>query len=327
MRAIQFNQFGKPTDVLQLVDLPQPQPAPGQVRLRLTHRPINPSDLLTVSGEYGRLPPLPATPGLEGMGQVEKLGAGVKGLEVGQRVIPLGLIGGTWAEYGLADAQRLLPVPAAVSDQSAAQFVANPVTAWVMLEDLLDLKTGDWVLQTAAGSTLGRLVLQLAQLRGYKTVNFVRRREQVAELLTLGADVVICTEDKDVVQQVMTLTGGRGVKGALDAVGGAAGALAMGCLRPGGEMIVYGMLSFEPIPLHSGEMLFKGTSVRGFWLTHWLGSTPPGQVMPALRQLMQLMATGQLTPPVAAEYDLADFQQAITHAQTPGRSGKVLLKG
>lgn len=326
MRAIRFSQFGPPAEVLRLEDTPLPQATAGQVRLRLTHRPINPSDLLTVSGEYGRLPDLPATPGLEGVGLVEALGEGVGGWQLGDRIIPLG-VSGTWREYAVVDASRLLPVADAVSDATAAQFVVNPVTAWVMLEEELKLEPGDWVLQTAAGSTLGRLVIQLGRLRGYRTINLVRRPEQVDELLELGADAVFCTAEAGVAERVRELTAGRGVKGALEAVGGEAGALALRALQPGGMMLVYGMLGREPLPLHTGEMLFRGLTARGFWLTHWFRQTPPAHVAATLATLMQLMADGHLLPPVEAEYDLANFREAIAHAERPGRRGKVLLTG
>lgn len=324
MRAIQFGRFGPPEDVLFLADIETPTPGPHQVRVRLTHRSINPSDLLTVTGDYGRLPDqLPATVGFEGMGVIDALGESVNGWHVGQRVVPLGAPG-TWCDFVVVAPQQLVPVHDHVSDQTAAQFIVNPVTAWVMLTQELDLQAGDWVLQTAAGSTLGRLVIQLAQLRGIKTVNFVRRREQVDELAALGADAVICTQDDNVVDQVMALTG-NGVQGAIEAVGGETGALAASCLAPGRTMLVYGVLSMAPIPLNGGEMLFKGTTVRGFWLTHWFRATPPAAVAGALRALMQQMAQGNLIPPVEAEYDLADFEAAVRHAQRPGRSGKVLL--
>ena len=326
MRAIRFHQFGPPAEVLHLEELPDEAPGPGQVRLRLTHRSINPSDLLTVSGHYGRLPRLPATPGLEGVGRVEALGEGVAGWRAGDRVIPLGAAG-TWRESVIVNAAQLLPVPDAVGDETAAQFVVNPITAWVMLEQELALRPGDWLAQTAAGSTLGRLVIQLAQLRGYRTVNFVRRPEQAAELLAIGADAVFGTDEADVVERVRALTGGRGVAGALDAVGGETGALALRCLRSGGTLVVYGLLGGEPLPLHNGEMLFRGLTVRGFWLTHWFQHTPPERVQPALLELMGLMAAGQLVPPVEAAYDLAGFRAAVAHAERPGRQGKVLLTG
>lgn len=326
MRALRFHHFGPPAEALQLDELPEEAPGPGQVRLRLTHRPINPSDLLTINGHYGRLPRLPAVAGLEGVGRVAALGEGVTGWRVGDRAIPLGA-GGTWRESVTVAAAQLLPVPDAVSDETAAQFVVNPVTAWVMLEEELALRPGDWLAQTAAGSALGRLVIQLAQLRGYHTVNFVRRPEQVAELLALGADAVFCTDEADVAGRVRALTDGRGVAGALDAVGGETGALALRCLRPGGTLLVYGLLGGEPLPLHNGEMLFRGLTVRGFWLTHWFQHTPPERVQTTLRELMGLMAGGQLAPTVEAVYDLADFRAAIAHAERPGRQGKVLLTG
>ncbi len=327
MRAIQISQFGEPVDVLTLVALPVPEPGPGEVQLRLTHRPINPSDLETIRGRYGRLPALPAVGGLEALAMVAALGEGVTGLTVGQRVVPMGVRGGTWVEYALANPTYLLPVPDSVADQTAAQFLANPVTAWVMLLDELSLQAGDWLLQTAAGSTLGQLVLQIARLKGFKTVNLVRRQEQVAELLDLGADAVFTTDDPDVVAKVRTLTAGKGVKGVIEAVGGATGSLALSCLRSGGTMVVYGMLSHELIPLHSGEMLFKGLTVKGYWLTHWLRVTPPAKIAQICRELMNLMAEGHLIPPVEAEYDLADFAAAVAHSERPGRRGKVILTG
>lgn len=326
MRAIRFHHFGPPAEVLQLDDLPEEAPGPGQVRLRLTHRPINPSDLLTISGHYGRLPRLPAVPGLEGVGRVEALGEGVAGWRAGDRAIPLGA-GGTWRESVTVAADQLLPVPDAVSDETAAQFVVNPVTAWVMLEEELALRPGDWLAQTAAGSALGRLVIQLAQRRGYHTVNFVRRAEAVAELRDLGADAVFSSDEAEIVARVRALTDGRGVAGALDAVGGETGALALRCLRPGGTLLVYGLLGGEPLPLHNGEMLFRGLTVRGFWLTHWFQHTPPARVQTTLRELMGLMAGGQLATAVEATYDLADCRAAVAHAERPGRQGKIVLIG
>ncbi len=326
MRRVEFSAFGEPAEVLRVTEVPEPDVPAGKVRIRLTHRPINPSDMSTVRGLYGRLPKLPGTPGLEGMGVIDALGEGVSKWQVGQRVVPLG-IPGTWQEMIIAGATAVLPVPKEVSDQTAAQFVVNPVTAWVMLTAELGLEAGDWVLQTAAGSTLGRVVLQIAVLKGYRTVNFVRRREQVSELLDLGADVVVCTADEDVVDQVFAATDGTGVKGAIEAVGGETGALALSCLRPGGRMLAYGRLSGKTIPVNSGELIFRGTAIQGFWLSTWFAQKPAHVVQATADELMQLMAAGHLIPPVEAEYDLADVIQATAHSERPGRQGKVILTG
>ena len=154
------------------------------------------------------------------MGEVQALGPGVDSVPVGRRVVPLGVSPGTWAELMVVPAARLLPVPDGVSDEAAAQLVVNPLSAWVLVVDELDLQPGEWLLQNAAGSTLGRVVIQLARARGFRTINVVRRAEQGEELLALGADEVIVTDHEDVEERVREITAGEGVGKAIDAVGG-----------------------------------------------------------------------------------------------------------
>lgn len=328
MRALRLNQFGEPLDVLHLDDVPTPEPGPGEVRVRMTHRSINPSDLLTVRGFYPIRPSLPGSPGLEGVGVVDALGAGVTTLARGQRVISLAGVPGTWAEQLVIPADRALPVPDAVSDQVAAQVLVNPVTAWAMLHDELALGEGDWVLQTAASSTLGHLVVQLAKRRGIRTINVVRRRAQVEALLDLGADAVVCTEDESLVERVQAITGGKGVRGAIDAVSGPQGGEVAKCLAAGGTMLTMGVLGGATLgPIDAGDLLFKGATIRGFWLTNWFGRQSLESMGRAFTEVLTLLATGAMQPVVEAEYDLADFRGAITHAERQGRSGKVLFRG
>ncbi|MBA3767220.1 MAG: zinc-dependent alcohol dehydrogenase family protein [Acidobacteria bacterium] len=326
MQSVKFNEFGNPADVLRVEDVQQPEPGANQVLVKLRARSINPSDLLTVRGLYGALPKLPATPGLEGMGEVAAVGEGVKNLRPGQRVIPLG-VQGTWQDYILAPSAQLIPIPDSISDQTAAQFVVNPLTAWIMTIEELTLKPGEWLLQTAAGSTLGRVVLQIARLRGFKTINVVRRREQVEELRTLGADEVICTADEDIVERVKEITGKAGLTKAIDAVGGQTGAAVMQALGRNGVLLVYGLLSMEPMPIDGGRMIFTTTTIRGFWLTEWLRSAAPERQQAVMTEMLRAMATDEIVPPVEAEYKLADVLAAVEHAERPGRSGKVLLVG
>ena len=324
MKSVRFNEFGNPAEMLRVEELPEPEPGAGEVLVRMRARPINPSDLLTVHGLYGALPRLPATPGLEGMGEVAALGEGVKNIHVGQRVILLG-ISGTWQEYLLAQSAQLLPVPDGISDRTAAQFVVNPLTAWIMTVDELKLEAGEWLLQTAAGSTLGRVVLQIAALRGFKTINVVRRREQVEELMGLGANEVICTADEDLVERVKEITGPAGLTKAIDAVGGETGGMVVRALGRGGEMLVYGLLSMKPMPVDSGRMIFTSATIRGFWLGEWFRSAPPEHQQSVTMELLRLMATNEIVPPVEAEYPLTEVLQAVEHSERPGRSGKVLL--
>lgn len=326
MQSVRFTEFGNPSDVLRVEDVPRPEPGANQVLVRLRARSINPSDLLTVRGLYGALPRLPATPGLEGMGEVESFGEAVKGLQPGRRVIPLG-VQGTWQEYVLAAPEQLIPVPDSVSDRTAAQFVVNPLTAWIMTVEELALQPGEWLLQTAAGSTLGRVVLQIARRRGFKTINVVRRREQAEELKALGADECVSTEDEDLVERVGEITGKAGLTKAIDAVGGTTGAAVMNALGRGGVMLVYGLLSGRPMPVEGGRVIFNSTTLRGFWLGEWLRSSAPERVQAVTGEMMRAMASNEIVPPVEAEYPLSDVFKAIEHAERPGRRGKVLLVG
>lgn len=326
MQSVRFYEFGNPADVLRVEDVPQPEPATDQVLVRLRARSINPSDLLTVRGLYGSLPRLPATPGLEGMGEVAACGEDVKNLRPSQRVIPLG-VPGTWQEYLLAESTRLIPVPDGVSDQTAAQFIVNPLTAWIMTVEELSLQPGEWLLQTAAGSTLGRIVLQIAALRGFKTINVVRRRQQAEELKALGADEVICTADEEILERVKEITARAGLTKAIDAVGGQTGAAVARALGRNGVMLVYGLLSMEPMTVDGGRMIFNTTTIRGFWLSEWLRTAVPERQQRVVTELLRLMVTNEIAPPVEAEYPLADVHRAVAHAERTGRSGKVLLVG
>jgi NADPH:quinone reductase-like Zn-dependent oxidoreductase len=326
MKSVRFSEFGNPAEVLGVEDVARPEAGPGEVLVRLRARAVNPSDLLTVRGFYGSLPQLPATPGLEGMGEVAEVGAGVTHLRAGQRVIPLG-VAGTWQEYLVAGAAQVIPVPDSVSDQTAAQFVVNPLTAWIMTVEELGLKPGEWLLQTAAGSTLGRVVLQLARLRGFKTINVVRRRAQAEELKALGADEVISTDDEDLVERVKEITGREGLTKAIDAVGGETGGAVVRALGRGGVLLVYGLLSMEPMPVDSGRMIFTTSTIRGFWLGDWFRTAPPESQLAVTSELLGLMAKGEVVPPVEAEYPLSEVHAAVEHSVRPGRGGKVLLVG
>jgi NADPH:quinone reductase-like Zn-dependent oxidoreductase len=182
MKAIVFDRFGPPAEVLQVKEIPAAEPGPGQVRVRMRASPINPSDLLVVRGQYGRLPSLPATPGFEGVGVIDAAGPGLlrllRGLKPGRRVAVLNGRGGNWAEAVVIPARQAVPLPDDLPDEQAAAFFVNPATALVMTRWVLRVPAGAWLLQTAAGSALGRMLLRLGRRDGFRTLNVVRRRAQ-----------------------------------------------------------------------------------------------------------------------------------------------------
>lgn len=325
MRAVRFSTFGEPANVLTLEDLPTPQPGPGEVLVRLRVRPINPSDLFAIRGNYGRLPKLPATPGMESSGVIEALGEGVTTLRVGQLVIPT--VNGTWQEYGVSRAEAVTPVPEGLDERAAAMVTVNPTTAWLLLHEELKVKPGEYVLQNAANSAVGRHVIQLCRKAGFRSINVVRRRDVIPELIKNGADHVICEADEDVAERINEITDGKGAHYAIDSVAGPSGSRLAQALRSGGTMIVFGAISGQPLTLDPGSMLFRGTTVRGFWLAHWYRTATPEQMTALFGSLFPLIADGTIHAPVAAEYDLADVKEAVAVAEGSDRNGKVLLVG
>lgn len=322
MRALRFHAPGPPLEALALEELPRSEPGPGEVRLRMGLCPINPSDLLQVRGVYGRMPGLPATAGLEGLGVVEALGEGVTGWALGERALPLGAQG-TWSEGLVTPADNLVRVPLELADEQAAQVIVNPLTAWIMAHQL-GLGRGHTLLQSAAGSTVGRALIQLGKVMGFRTVNLVRRPEQVMELLALGADAVLCTEDPDWALQATRFLP-KGADAAVDAVGGALAGEMLKVLSPGATMLVYGALSMEPLQLPGGQLIFRTATVRGFWLTDWKKRTPKALRDQTCQALMACMAEGRLACPVAGVHPLDHWREALAQAQASGRSGKVLI--
>ena len=244
MKALVFDKFGDPSQVLQLQDVPVPEPGPGQVRVRMLASPINPSDLMVIRGQYGRLPHLPATPGFEGVGIVDAAGPGllawVRGLKPGRRVAVLNGTGGNWQEYVVLPARQVVPVSNDLPDEQVATFFVNPATALIMTRGVLRVAPGQWLLQTAAASALGRMVIRLGQHFGFRTINVVRRPEQAEELRRAGAEFVIASDVEPVVERVHAWTG-EGVQFALDCVGGAAGQASVESLGRHGRMLVYGI--------------------------------------------------------------------------------------
>lgn len=322
MRRIIFSKIGRPVDVLEVVeDAPVPNPGPGQVRIKVAARPINPSDLLFIAGQYGIKPELPAWPGFEGAGMIDAVGEGVD-MPIGSRAAFTAM--GSWQEYVVVPAHTVIPVPPEVSDEIACQLYVNPFTAWAMVHDT-GLQSGDWLLQTAAASAFGQTVIQLCKAKGIKTINTVRRDDHRQRLHAIGADVVVNTETEDLVATVREFAGKQGVKHALDAVGGPLTAKVLECLAPGGLCQVYGLLSLEVTPVNVGLMIFKGLTLRGFWLSEWLARAEKGIRKQAMHELLTMAAAGHLKLPVEASYELDEVHNAVLHAELEGRFGKILL--
>ncbi|HXO11186.1 MAG TPA: alcohol dehydrogenase catalytic domain-containing protein, partial [Mycobacterium sp.] len=148
MRSVVAERVGEPSEVLHLQNRPIPEPGPGQVRIRVAAVPVEASDLHTIRGRYGFTPEFPTVPGIESVGVIDELGGSTDGFTIGQRVSTIGVTG-TWQEYVLADVERVLPIPNNMSNSTAAQLLSNPLTAVILTSAVLDVRPGEWLLQTA----------------------------------------------------------------------------------------------------------------------------------------------------------------------------------
>jgi len=330
MKVIQFEHYGEPAKVLTVQQRPLPEPGTAEVRVRILASPVNPSDLLFGRGHYaGVQPSFPSPVGFEGVGIVDVLGPGVQRPVPGQRAAVINAkTGGNWAEYAVVSADYLIPVPDDLPDEQVASFFINPASAILMLRHVLAIPKGEWLLQSAAGSELGRMIIRLAKRDGIRTLNIVRRRESVAELERLGAEAVIVSTEGAIDEQVRGIVGPRGVKYAIDPVVGETGTQMYQALGEEGRMLVYGSLTRQPIRVGAdpGFILAGRRILEVFWLGYWfpkLGETARRQLV---EDVVTLMRDGILvTSSYTRTFSLDEIRTAVTQAESIGRQGKVLL--
>ena len=327
MKAIVFDRFGPPEEVLHVRDIPEPKPGPGEVKVRMIASPINPSDLLYIAGQYGLKPPtFPATPGFEGVGTVVESGGGLIGwLRKGKRVAVLNDRDGNWGEFTVASAKQVIPIPDEIPDEQAASFFVNPATAVILTRRVFTIAPGEWLLQSAAGSALGKMIIALAKLDGVRTINVVRRPEQLDELKKLRADEVILEKD-GIEEQVRKITGGAGVKFALDPVGGSTGTEVIRCLADGGTCRLYGLLSGESVSVDPRSLITGSKTIQGFWLADFMKALGLVAKLSLIGEIRTLMKAGVLKTEAGIAFPLDRIADAVRKAVAPGKSGKVLLK-
>lgn len=325
MRAVQFSQFGNPAEVLELVDHHPGQPSEDEALITVEATPIHPSDLLTVSGEYGLLPPLPATPGNEGVGRIVEVGKNVVNIQTGDLVLlPLG--SGTWREGMCAAASELVKLPDNVDPVQMSMMTINPLTADLLLSDCVELHSGDWVIQNAANSSVGHYLVALAKARGIKTINLVRRGGGVAlQIEELGGTEVIVDQGQNIQDQVKAIVGGDPVRLAIDAVGGAASNVLAGCLSPGGTLVNYGRMSGTPCEIDPSHLIFRDIDITGFWLLNWFRENGQSAMIQRLQSLAAHFAEGRLRAEIAGTYPLDRIRDAVKQSQQQSRDGKVIL--
>lgn len=323
MKQVQFTAFGNPKDVTVCVDLADVgSPDNGEVIVDIDAFPINPADLLTISGGYAIKPDLPATLGAEATGRITAIGGEVTDLEVGDRVIMLGR--DNWCQRRRIPADTVVKLPRGADVLQLAMLKVNPATALMMLRRYVELAPGDWLIQDAANSGVGTALIKLAQADGFKTVNVVRRPALVDKLKRLGADVAL-VDGEDLAERVAAATGNAPLKLAIDAVGGSAITRLADCLAEGGTVVNYGLLSGEPCEIRADQTIFKGITLTGFWLQKALTSMARPDIQKLYQDLGKRVLAGDLHVEVEATYPIDRISEAVDHAGRSGRDGKILV--
>ncbi|MCH8907630.1 MAG: zinc-binding dehydrogenase, partial [Candidatus Heimdallarchaeota archaeon] len=199
-------------------------------------------------------------------------------------------------------------------------------TAYAMLTEFVNLQSGDWVVQNASNSAVGRYVISLAKKMGYKTINIVRRESLIDELMGLGADLVV-VDGPGVVGQIREKVADGNVKLAFDAVSGPATNVLARILSRKGVIVAYGALSLELIQLNMAIIMSKDVTLRTFWLVHWLRESTRDKIQATYSKLIKMIADGELKAQIDATFPLDKYKDAFSLAMKGGRNGKVLFTG
>lgn len=325
MRSATYNNFGKPSEVLSISDSPTPEPKDNEVRVKTILSSIHNHDLVTIKGEYGNKPDLPATGGSEAVGVIDALGSEVKGFEKGQRVVVSG-VQGTWAEYFIAPADSIIPIPDAIDDEIAAQLIAMPMSALLLIE-FLNIQPGQWIIQNAANGAVGESMAMLAAKRNIKTINLVRSKESEQELIDLGiTENNVVTDNDDWKEQVKKIVGDAKISGAVDAVGGRSGGDLVSLLGKHGVMAALGGMSGKPLTLNPSDLIFNLAQVKGFWAGDMMQEMSTDDMQRLTKELIENAANGTLKLPTGDVYNLDDIQKAVSDEVQSSKKGKVLIK-
>jgi len=286
--------------------------------------PVNPADLNQIEGKYPVRPQLPATPGFEGAGVIAEVAANVTNVAVGDLVILPHNVG-TWRDAVAVKAEDLVVVPAGIEPVDAAMLKINPMTAWRLLHDYVDLKKGDWLIQNAANSAAGRAVIQIARELGYKTLNVVRRAELIDELQSEGGDVVL-VDGESLREEVKAAVNGAPIRLGLNAVGGPSALRLANCLAPGSTVVTFGAMSLQPLKIPNGLLIFKDLRFRGIWINKWYDNATREERMETYRPLFEMAKRGLLKTKVEKAYPLSEVKAAVAQAVQGKRRGKIIFE-
>ncbi len=322
--ALRLHQFGSADSALKYEEVELPELLPNEARMEMKAAPINPADLNTIEGMYPLQSEPPVIIGHEGIGVIVEVGSQVKNVSVGDHAIVYGGPG-AWCRVRQVDSARVVPVPKEIPFEQAAMLTVNPPTAWLMLQQFVLLKAGDWIVQNAANSVVGRWVIHICARYEINTMNVVRREELFEPLKQDGATEVITDQDR-FNKTIKEKIANDEMKLALNAVGGQNASELAKSLSPGGIHVTYGAMGKEPLQMSNALLIFQDIQFRGFWLTRWYKQADYSDVKQMFDEITEILLRRKIEIPIAKTYGLEEYQKAVEHAGQGARGGKVMFR-
>jgi mitochondrial enoyl-[acyl-carrier protein] reductase / trans-2-enoyl-CoA reductase len=326
INVIHHKTYGKPEDVVEIAPYSLPILMEAQIMVDQKFSPINPADINMMEGKYYTQPDLPSVLGNEGVGVVSHVGPDATDIKVGDRVImPMKKKDnwiGSWAESYIANESDLIKVPDSISLEQASMMSINPPTAFLMLSQFTHLDEGDWVIQNAGNSCVGRWVIFFAKKLGLKVLSIVRQKSLVPELKSAGSDEVFLESDS-VGTEIKNKIGK--VKLALNGVGGESAEQLMKALDKDGVMATYGAMSKDSFSVSNGALIYKNIWVTGFNRSKWIEESHSVEVRGVYDDIFAHIKDGAPEIPVQEVFEFEKVLDALKLAQSEKRSGKILL--
>jgi NADPH2:quinone reductase len=322
MKAIRIHETGGP-EVMHLEEVETPTPKEGEVLIKVAAAGVNYADLAQRQGAYLTRTRTPMTMGAEVAGTVVELGPEVSAPAQGSHVVAFAE-GGGYAEYAVARAATVIPIPPNLDFTRAVAFFVQGLTAYQLLRESAHIQTGESVLVHAAAGGVGTLAVQLAKLMGAGTVVGTASNAGKLDLVRrLGADAAINYTEENWVEQVKNATGGQGADIILEMVGGEVAERSLQCLAPFGRMVVFGAASGQVVQFSGIQLMYKNQAIIGYWLTSQLRRAD--RVAAAAMELMQFLASGKLEIIVGQTFPLAEAAEAHRAIAERKTVGKVVL--
>lgn len=323
MQALRIGAYGG-ADVMEIVDLPRPEAAAGQVLVKVEAAGMNYSDIMIRQNTYLERMPLPYVMGREFAGTIAALGKDVSGYQLGQRVTGT-VRGGAFAEYVVADAQAVYPVPDGMSAGQAVAMLVQGMTAIHCLDDVGALQAGEIVLIHAAAGGVGTLAVQLAAQRGARVFGTASSAEKCALIEELGGTAINYKEE-DWVEALLEQTQAHGADLILESVGGEVFKQSLGRASARfGRIVVFGVASQEVVRVSNAEILRSGKSLHGYFLPQFFHPKRVHRIREAAQELNEGLLSGKLRVIIGETYPLAEAVRAFEDMQGRRTMGKILI--